>query len=92
MAIMLRAVGVPARVAIGFTQGTRNADGSYLISSNDAHAWVEVPFDNAGWVQFDPTPLGGGQGGQQGFDGHRRGAADHADDDPVAGRARPATS
>ena len=42
MAIMLRAVGVPARVAIGFTQGTSKPDGSYLISSNDAHAWVEV--------------------------------------------------
>ena len=67
MAIMLRAVGVPARVAIGFTQGTKEADGSYLISSNDAHAWVEVRFDKVGWVQFDPTPLGGGQGGQQGF-------------------------
>ncbi len=67
MAVMLRAVGVPARVAIGFTQGTKDTDGSYLISSNDAHAWVEVLFDNAGWVQFDPTPLGGGQGGQQGF-------------------------
>ena len=68
MAIMLRAVGIPARVAMGFTQGTLDpADGSYVITSNDAHAWVEVRFDNAGWVQFDPTPLGGGQGGQQGF-------------------------
>jgi hypothetical protein len=67
MAIMLRALDIPARVAVGFTQGTRDSDGSYLIRSNDAHAWVEVNFDNAGWVKFDPTPLGGGQGGQQGF-------------------------
>ncbi len=67
MAVMLRALDIPARVAIGFTQGTRDSDGSYLIRSNDAHAWVEVDFDNAGWVRFDPTPLGGGQGGQQGF-------------------------
>ncbi|MET0863475.1 MAG: DUF3488 and transglutaminase-like domain-containing protein [Nakamurella sp.] len=68
MAIMLRAIGIPARVAIGFTQGTLDpADNSYVITSNDAHAWVEVDFDGAGWVQFDPTPLGGGQGGQQGF-------------------------
>ncbi len=67
MAIMLRAVGVPARVAIGFTQGSKDANGDYVISSNDAHAWVEVLFDKAGWVQFDPTPLGGGQGGRQGF-------------------------
>ena len=67
MAVMLRAAGVPARVAVGFTQGAKQADGTYVISSNDAHAWVEVLFDNAGWVRFDPTPLGGGQGGQQGF-------------------------
>jgi transglutaminase-like putative cysteine protease len=67
MAIMLRAAGVPARVGIGFTQGTAQDDGTYVINSNDAHAWVEVPFDRAGWVEFDPTPLGGGQGGQQGF-------------------------
>jgi transglutaminase-like putative cysteine protease len=67
MAIMLRALDIPARAAVGFTQGTRDSDGSYLIRSNDAHAWVEVNFDNAGWVKFDPTPLGGGQGGQQGF-------------------------
>ncbi len=67
MAVMLRSIGVPARVAVGFTQGVRNADGDYVITSHDAHAWVEVPFDRAGWVQFDPTPLGGGQGGEQGF-------------------------
>ncbi len=67
MAVMLRAIGVPARVAVGFTQGVRDANGDYLITSHDAHAWVEVLFDNAGWVEFDPTPLGGGQGGQQGF-------------------------
>ena len=67
MAIMLRAAGVPARVAVGFTQGTPDGSGSYVISSNDAHAWVEVLFTGAGWVRFDPTPLAGGQGGEQGF-------------------------
>ncbi|MBM9469239.1 transglutaminase family protein [Nakamurella leprariae] len=67
MAVMARAVGLPTRVAVGFTQGDRQADGSYLINSHDAHAWVEVRFDAAGWVRFDPTPLTGGQGGQQGF-------------------------
>jgi transglutaminase-like putative cysteine protease len=67
MAVMLRAVGVPARVAVGFTQGQLDPAGDYTITSNDAHAWVEVPFDKAGWVEFDPTPLGGGQGGRQGF-------------------------
>jgi transglutaminase-like putative cysteine protease len=68
MAIMLRSLGIPARVAIGFTQGTEQADGSYQIESTDAHAWVEVKFDKSGWVAFDPTPVVGGQGGLQGFD------------------------
>jgi transglutaminase-like putative cysteine protease len=67
MAIMLRALGIPSRVAIGFTQGERQPDGSFLITSNDAHAWVEVRFDTSGWVRFDPTPTVDGQGGQQGF-------------------------
>jgi transglutaminase-like putative cysteine protease len=67
MAVMLRTLNIPARVGIGFTQGTQQQDGSYLINSHDAHAWVEVRFDNAGWVRFDPTPLVNGQGGQQGF-------------------------
>jgi len=68
MAIMLRSLGIPSRVAIGFTQGTQESDGSYQIVSTDAHAWVEVKFDKSGWVAFDPTPVVGGQGGLQGFD------------------------
>ena len=67
MAIMLRSVNVPARVVIGYTQGNRRADGSYLITSRNAHAWVEVKFRDNGWVRFDPTPPVNGQGGQQGF-------------------------
>jgi len=60
MAVMLRAVGVPARVAIGFTGGIETEDGDLQITSHQAHAWVEVKFDTAGWVRFDPTPLGEG--------------------------------
>ena len=56
MAIMLRAVGVPARVAIGFTAGTP-AEGFRRITTEDAHAWVEAWFDGVGWIPFDPTPL-----------------------------------
>lgn len=67
MAIMLRSLDIPSRVAVGFTQGEQQADGSYLITSTDAHAWVEVRFDGSGWVRFDPTPTIDGQGGQQGF-------------------------
>jgi transglutaminase-like putative cysteine protease len=59
MAVMVRAAGVPARVALGYTPGTLQDDGSRLITSDDAHAWVEVYFDGLGWVPFDPTPLSG---------------------------------
>jgi len=67
MAIMLRSLNIPSRVVIGFTQGSEQPDGSYLVTSHNAHAWVEVQFQRNGWVRFDPTPPVAGQGGQQGF-------------------------
>ncbi|MET3807013.1 transglutaminase-like putative cysteine protease [Nakamurella sp. UYEF19] len=67
MAIMLRSLNIPTRVVVGFTQGVRQADGTYLVTSHDAHAWVEVKFETNGWIRFDPTPPVGGQGGQQGY-------------------------
>lgn len=67
MAIMLRSLHIPARVVIGFSQGVRQANGSFLVTSRNAHAWVEVKFVDNGWVRFDPTPTVNGQGGQQGF-------------------------
>jgi transglutaminase-like putative cysteine protease len=60
MAIMLRTLRVPARVAVGFTPGTVTG-GSRLITTEDAHAWVEVWFPGAGWLPFDPTPLSDGR-------------------------------
>jgi hypothetical protein len=57
MAVMVRAAGIPARVALGYTPGREQKDGSRLITSDDAHAWVEVYFQNLGWVPFDPTPI-----------------------------------
>jgi transglutaminase-like putative cysteine protease len=57
MAVLVRAAGVPARVALGYTPGTEQPDGTRLITSDDAHAWVEVYFDDLGWVPFDPTPI-----------------------------------
>ncbi|MFP5020560.1 transglutaminase family protein [Pseudonocardia phyllosphaerae] len=60
MAVMLRASGVPARVAVGFTAGNDGPDGR-TITTNDAHAWVEAWFPGYGWQTFDPTPLQDGR-------------------------------
>jgi transglutaminase-like putative cysteine protease len=58
MALMLRMVGVPARVAAGFSPGRAGSDGNYVVTDFDAHSWVEVYFSGIGWVTFDPTPAG----------------------------------
>jgi transglutaminase-like putative cysteine protease len=61
MALMARSVGIPSRVAIGFTRGTQQSDGSYQITTFDAHAWPELYFNTIGWLAFEPTPRGDGQ-------------------------------
>ena len=55
MAVLLRMLGIPARVAFGFSQGRLDGN-TRVITNRDAHAWVEVRFPNAGWVSFEPTP------------------------------------
>jgi transglutaminase-like putative cysteine protease len=59
MAWMVRTAHLPARVAFGFTQGTRLGQ-TYTLSSLDLHAWTEVYFAGIGWVPFDPTPARSG--------------------------------
>ena len=56
MAALLRFNGIPARVAVGFATGEKVDDGTYVVTRNDAHAWVEAYFPGVGWVPFDPTP------------------------------------
>jgi hypothetical protein len=64
MAVLLRAAGVPARVAYGFLPGRRGVnDGLEEVSAQLAHYWVEVYFPGTGWIEFDPT--GGGVGAPQ---------------------------
>jgi protein-glutamine gamma-glutamyltransferase len=55
MALMLRYLGIPARVAVGFTSGRYERDG-WTVTDHEAHAWVEVWFPGQGWISFDPTP------------------------------------
>lgn len=56
MAVMLRSVGVPARVVSGYATGEVQSDGSYLVRDASAHSWTEVYFPGYGWIPFDPTP------------------------------------
>jgi transglutaminase-like putative cysteine protease len=57
MALMLRYLGVPARVAEGFVSGDYDQGSkTWTVTDHDAHAWVEVWFPRYGWLPFDPTP------------------------------------
>lgn len=56
MAVMARALGIPARVAVGFLPGNKEVDNTYSVKLTDAHAWPELYFEGAGWVRFEPTP------------------------------------
>jgi transglutaminase-like putative cysteine protease len=55
MAVMLRLLGIPARVAAGFLPGSYHGD-FWQVTDHDAHTWVEVWFRGFGWLPFDPTP------------------------------------
>lgn len=59
MSLMLRHLGIPSRVVMGFypdPKSPENGAGEVKITGKDVHAWVEVAFDRVGWVSFDPTP------------------------------------
>ncbi len=57
MAIMLRTLGIPARLVNGFQTGSYNKVGKdFVVRARDAHSWVEVYFPGYGWIPFDPTP------------------------------------
>ncbi len=64
MALMLRYLGIPARVAAGFNSGSFDSKtGQWTVTDHDAHTWVEVWFRGWGWLPFDPTPSRGGPAG-----------------------------
>ncbi|BCB88030.1 hypothetical protein Psuf_053430 [Phytohabitans suffuscus] len=58
MAWMVRAAGIPARVAFGFSSGSNRRDGdTFTLTNKNLHAWTEVYFGPTfGWVPFDATP------------------------------------
>ncbi|MCL2128362.1 MAG: hypothetical protein FWH38_08910, partial [Treponema sp.] len=56
MALLLRSLGIPARVAAGFFIDPEAGTFDYYpVRADMAHAWVEVPFPGYGWIEFDPT-------------------------------------
>lgn len=56
MVVLARAVGLPARLVIGYTSGEYNApDAEYIVRQEDAHSWAEIYFPGVGWVEFEPT-------------------------------------
>jgi transglutaminase-like putative cysteine protease len=60
MAMMAREVGIPSRVAVGFTSGEIVDQTFTQVTTHDAHAWPELWFPEAGWVPFEPTPRADG--------------------------------
>jgi len=54
MVILVRSLGLPARVAVGYRAGIPQEDGSYVVRASDAHSWVEVLFPGYGWLPFEP--------------------------------------
>jgi transglutaminase-like putative cysteine protease len=64
-AAMARSLGIPARVAVGYTTGDLYPDGQFHVFGRNAHAWPEVWFDGIGWVSFEPTPGRGEPGAEE---------------------------
>jgi hypothetical protein len=63
MATMLRSVGVPSRLAVGYLPGEPGEEvGEYLLKDKDYHAWPQVYFAGYGWIDFEATPGGAGSG------------------------------
>jgi hypothetical protein len=54
--VMLRSLGIPARVAMGYGSGAAVTGDTWSVMTTDLHAWVEVPFAGYGWLPFEPTP------------------------------------
>jgi transglutaminase-like putative cysteine protease len=57
MVVLARSLGLPSRLVNGFAGGRENPLGGFVeVAGSDAHAWVEIHYEQAGWVRYDPTP------------------------------------
>lgn len=55
-AFLMRAAGIPSRIAVGYLGGEKNPFGNYVVvHQSDAHAWVEIHLPGQGWIKVDPT-------------------------------------
>ena len=63
-AAMARTLGIPSRVAVGYTPGELTSDNWYSVRGKNAHAWPELYFQDIGWVAFEPTPGRGAPGAE----------------------------
>ncbi len=62
-AVLARLLGIPSRIAVGYTAGTTSGhSGIWQVTTADAHAWPELYFPGYGWLRFEPTPTAHGQG------------------------------
>jgi transglutaminase-like putative cysteine protease len=97
MTVLARLLGIPARLAGGFTEGSKVSPDSYVVKTDDAHAWAEVYFSGYGWVRFEATPSGGDgsaraglyQGGAAGTIGLPPGISGATTQPTPTGTARP---
>jgi transglutaminase-like putative cysteine protease len=64
-AAMARSLGIPARVAVGFSPGRLGPDGRFIITGKNSHAWPEAYVDGIGWLPFEPTPGRGIPGAEE---------------------------
>ena len=93
-AAMMRTLGIPARVAVGFTSGIETSDGVFSVLGRNAHAWPEVWFDGIGWVGFEPTPGRGAPGAEEytGLPARQDTTGAPDDNDAVVGDETPPTT
>ena len=55
MVMLARMMGMPARVASGYTNGTSDGKGHFVVKGTDAHTWAQIYFSKYGWLNFEPS-------------------------------------